>query len=57
MYTAGATETVIHAMGRWSLDIHRLYVQACFEQCCDWTRKAGSQLVNCVPDFTEVDDY
>jgi hypothetical protein len=28
-----------------------------FEQCCDWTRKAGSQLVNCVPEFTEVDDY
>ena len=57
LFAAGATETVIRTMGRWSSDIHRLYVRACFEQCCDWTRKAGSQLVNRVPQFTEVDDY
>ena len=31
---------------------------ACFEQCCDWTRKAGSQCVTAVTqEFTEVDDY
>ena len=33
-------------------------VSACFEQCCDWTRKAGSQCVTAVTaEFTEVDDY
>ena len=57
LFAAGATETVIRTMGRWSSDIHRLYVRACFEQCCEWTRKAGSQMVTCVPDFVEVDDY
>ena len=59
LFAAGASETVIRTMGRWSSDIHRLYVRACFEQCCDWTRLAGSQQVSCVAveEFDEVDDY
>ena len=32
-------------MGRWSSDIYHLYVRACFERCCEWTRKAGSTVV------------
>ena len=42
LFAAGANETVIRTMGRWSSDLHRLYVRACFEQCVDWTRRAGS---------------
>ena len=59
LFAAGASETVIRTMGRWSSDIHRLYVRACFEQCCEWTRKAGSQTHSCVSvgEFDEVDEY
>ena len=59
LFARGATETIIRTMGRWSSDLHRLYVRACFEQCCAWTRKAGSATVSEVAnrDFTEVDDY
>ena len=59
LFAAGANETVIRTMGRWSSDIHRLYVRACFEHCCEWTRKAGSTKVSDVAGqtFDEVDDY
>ena len=58
LFTAGANETVIRTMGRWSSDMHRLYVRACFEQCCDWTRKAGSTTVSDLAgEFDEVDFY
>ena len=58
MFAAGANETVIRTMGRWSSDIHRLYVRACFEDCCEWTRRAGSQQISDVSGvFDEVDDY
>jgi hypothetical protein len=58
LFAAGANETVIRTMGRWSSDMHRLYVRACFEQCCDWTKKAGSQTVSDLSGaFDEVDDY
>jgi hypothetical protein len=58
LFAAGASETVIRTMGRWSSDIHRLYVRACFEQCCEWTRKAGSTTVSDLAgEFDEVDDY
>ena len=58
LFAAGADETVIRTMGRWSSDIYRLYVRACFERCTEWTRRAGS---TCVTDVArvidEVDDY
>ena len=61
LFAKGANETVIRTMGRWSSDLHRLYVRACFEQCCEWTRKAGSASSNTVSgaefDPAEVDDY
>jgi hypothetical protein len=58
LFAMGANETVIRTMGRWSSDIHRLYVRACFEQCCDWTKKAGSAEVSDLSgEFDEVDDY
>ena len=58
LFAQGANETVIRTMGRWSSDIHRLYVRACFEQCLEWTRKAGSAKHTAVAvEFDEVDDY
>ena len=59
LFAAGANETVIRTMGRWSSDMHRLYVRACFEQCCEWTRRAGTQSVSDLAGmpFDEVDDY
>ena len=58
LFAAGANETVIRTMGRWSSDLHRLYVRACFEQCCSWTKQAGSQTVtDLAGTFDEVDDY
>ena len=45
-------------MGRWSSDIHQLYVRACYERCCEWSRRAGSAVVtDVVVDFDEVDYY
>ena len=58
LFAAGANETVIRTMGRWSSDMHRLYVRACFEQCVDWTKKAGSTKVSDLcGTFDEVDFY
>lgn len=58
LFAAGANETIIRTMGRWSSDLHRLYVRACFEQCVSWTRSAGSAKVTAVTGtFDEVDDY
>jgi hypothetical protein len=58
LFAAGADETVIRTMGRWCSDIHQLYVRACFERCCDWTRRAGSTPVTDVARvFDEVDFY
>ena len=58
LFAAGANETVIRTMGRWCSDIHQLYVRACFENCCEWTRRAGSESVTDVAQiFDEVDDY
>jgi hypothetical protein len=56
LFAAGADETVIRTMGRWSSDIHRLYVRACFERCCDWSRKAGSTVVTDVARIFDEDD-
>ena len=58
LFGAGANETIIRTMGRWSSDLHRLYVRACFEQCCEWSAKAGSTTVSeLAGEFDEVDDY
>jgi hypothetical protein len=58
LFAAGANETVIRTMGRWSSDLHRLYVRACFEQCVDWTRRAGSTRVSDLAgSYDEVDFY
>ena len=58
LFAAGANETVIRTMGRWSSDIHRLYVRACFEQCCDWTKRAASvEVSDLAGEFDEVDSY
>ena len=58
LFAAGADETVIRTMGRWSSDIHQLYVRACYERCCEWTRRAGSTVVTDVArHFDEVEYY
>jgi hypothetical protein len=58
LFAQGADPTVIRTMGRWSSDIYRLYVRACFERCCQWTSRAGScAIIDSVVDFEEVDDY
>ena len=46
-------------MGRWSSDIHRLYVRACRNQCLAWSRSAGSAVYEAieVEDFEEDEDY
>ena len=58
LFAAGADPTVIRTMGRWSSDIHQLYVRACFERCCEWTQRAGSTVVTDVARvIDEVDFY
>ena len=58
LYAAGASETIIRTMGRWSSDVFRVYVRACYEQCVGWSRKAGSSVASSIAaDFDEVDDY
>ena len=58
LFAMGASETLIRTMGRWSSDLHRLYTRACFEQCEEWSRKAGSAEVSDIAGtFDEVDFY
>lgn len=58
LFAAGADPTIIRTMGRWSSDIYRLYVRACFGQTLDWSRRAGSTVVHDVAqEFAEVDCY
>ena len=58
LFVAGADETVIRTMGRWSSDCYRLYVRACFESTLKWSRAAGSTTVSDVAgEFDEVDFY
>ena len=50
--------TVIRTMGRWSSDLYRLYVRACFEQCRSWSARAGSATVTAdIEAFDEVEEY
>ena len=58
LFAAGADETTIRTMGRWSSDCYRLYVRACFESTLKWSRLAGSaQVSDLAGEFDEVDFY
>ena len=58
LFAAGADETVIRTMGRWSSDCYRLYVRACFQSTLKWSRLAGSTVVHDLAgEFDEVDFY
>ena len=58
LFAAGADETVIRTMGRWSSDCYRLYVRACYESTLKWTTLAGStQVHDLAGQFDEVDFY
>ena len=58
LFAAGADETVIRTMGRWSSDCYRLYVRACYEATLKWTTLAGStQVHDLAGQFDEVDFY
>jgi hypothetical protein len=58
LFAAGADATGIRTMDRWSSDIYRLYVRACFSQTIAWSRKAGSTVVQDVAqEYDEVDCY
>ena len=60
MFAAGADATVIRTMGRWSSDLYRLYVRACFEKSIEWSKRCGSTSVReiaGVREFDEVDYY
>ena len=58
LFSQGVTAEEIRTMGRWSSDIHRLYVRACFERCCFWSKAAGSASVTDVAgaSFDEADE-
>ena len=57
LFAAGADMTVVRTMGRWSSDVYQLYVRACFERCCDWTRRAGSTPFTDVEGCIDEVDY
>ena len=42
---------------RWSSDLYRLYVRACFEHCKQWSAKAGSARFTPTCVFDEVEEY
>ena len=53
-FAAGGTEMLIRTMGRWSSDLHRLYVRCCYRTCAEWGSRIGSAEVE--PDAVEVDE-
>ena len=58
LFAAGGSDTIVRTMGRWSSDLYRLYVRACFEQCTSWSAKAGSTAFSpTAVVYDEVDDY
>ena len=58
LFAAGADAMVIRTMGRWSSDLHRLYVRACFEQTLLWSKRSGSaEVSDLAGQFDEVDFY
>ena len=54
LFTAGGSEMLIRTMGRWSSDLHRLYVRCCYRTCARWGSKIGSAEVE--PDCEEIDE-
>ena len=54
LFAAGGTEMLIRTMGRWSSDLHRLYVRCCYRTCAEWGSRIGSAEVE--PDAVEVDE-
>ena len=58
LFAAGVQPLEIRTMGRWSSDIYRLYVRACFSKTTALTALAGSTVVDDVAgEFEEVDSY
>lgn len=58
LFNAGASDTVVRMMGRWSSDIYRVYLRACKEQCRAWSLAAGSTKCSQFGfQFDEVDFY
>ena len=58
LFAAGGSDTIIRTMGRWSSDLYRLYVRACFEQCRAWSAKMGSTTFTpAFAAYDEVEDY
>lgn len=58
LFNAGASDTVVRMMGRWSSDIYRIYLRACKEQCRTWSCTAGSTQCSQIGfQFDEVDFY
>ena len=58
LFNAGASDTVVRMMGRWSSDIYRVYLRACKEHCRKWSRTAGSTVCQQFGfQFDEVDWY
>ena len=58
LFTAGGSEMLIRTMGRWSSDLHRLYVRCCYRTCAEWGARLGSAEVEPdAADFDEVEFY
>ena len=58
LFAAGGSDTIVRTMGRWSSDLYRLYVRACYEQCTAWSSKMGSTTFSpTAVVYDEVDDY
>lgn len=58
LFNAGASDTVVRMMGRWSSDVYRIYLRACKEQCRAWSCTAGSTACSQLGfQFDEVDFY
>lgn len=58
LFADGGSDTIIRTMGRWSSDLYRLYVRACFEQCQTWSARIGSASFSpTAVIIDEVDDY
>ena len=54
LFAAGGSELLIRTMGRWSSDLHRLYVRCCYKTCSEWGAKIGSADVQ--PECQEFDE-
>ena len=58
LFAAGGNDMLIRTMGRWSSDLHRLYVRCCYAACARWGARMGSAEVSTQSVvFDEVDEY